>query len=91
MPVEMLNVAVVAFAATVTDAGAVRTPAALLVNVTVAPPAAGAGATVTVHVVFPLDDNVVAVQANPLTLDGTSSEILAVAVVPFSVPVRVAV
>jgi hypothetical protein len=86
-----LNVTAVEFAGTVTDAGAVRAPEALFVSVTVAPPGAAAGDTVTRHVATPLDDNVIGVQVSPLRVDGATSETLAVAVVPFSVPERVAV
>jgi len=87
----MLNVPVVAPAATVTDDGTVNTGDALFVNVTTAPPVSAAVDKVTVHVVLPFDVNVVKVQERPLIAGGVTSETLVVAVVPFNVPVRVAV
>jgi hypothetical protein len=91
MPVETLNVPVVAPADTVTEVGAVNTADALLVKVTTAPPGSAAFDSVTVHVVPPFDDNAVKVHESPLTVGGTSSEMLAVAVVPFRAAVNVAV
>src|SRR5690349_6632623 len=50
--VEILNVAVVAPAATVTDGGTVATLGLLLVNATTAPPAGAAALSVTLPVLF---------------------------------------
>ena len=86
----MANVPVVAAAATVTDAGAVRVGEALFVSVTTAPPAGAACETDTVQVVLPFDVSDVCVQEKPVRVDWVCSDTLAVAVVPLSVPVRVA-
>lgn len=88
--VEMVNVAVVARAATATDVGAVNVAAWVLVNVTVAPPARAAFESVTVQVVLEFGDKVVSTQASALTVGGVTSDSVAVAVVPFSAAVRVA-
>jgi hypothetical protein len=90
VPVEILNTAFVAFAATVTDAGAVRTPEALLVNVTTAPPAGATCESVTVHVVLPLEDNVGPQDSALMPVVGCSV-MVALALVAFTVPVSVAV
>jgi len=81
----------VAPAATVTDAGTVNTGDALFVNVTTAPPVNAAFDRVAVHVVLPFDVSVVKVHERPLIAGGVTSDTLVVAVVPFNVPVRVAV
>ena len=91
VPVEILKVPVTEPAAIVTDDGAVNVGDALLVNVTTAPPVNAAFDSVTVHVVLPFEDNVVKVQEMPRIVGGVTSETLVVAVVPFNVPVRVAV
>jgi len=69
----MLNVAVVAFAATVTDAGTVNAGDALLVRVTTVPPTGAACETVTVHVALPFEPKVVAVQVNPRIVGATEA------------------
>ncbi len=91
VPVEMLNVPVVTFAATVTDAGAPKAGDPLFVNVTTTPPVGAARDSVTVQVALPFEDSVVAVQESPLIVNGVCNEMVALAVVPFSVPVSVAV
>ena len=91
VPVEILNVPVVAPAATVTEAGTVKADDALLVNVTAAPPVNAASESVTVHVVPPFEVSVVNVHATPRIVGGVTSDSVAVAVVLFNVPVRVAV
>ncbi|HUB82476.1 MAG TPA: hypothetical protein VMB03_26950 [Bryobacteraceae bacterium] len=90
-PVETVNVAVVAPAVTVTDAGTLKTPDALLVRVTTAPPDSAVLDRVTVQVVLPLEESVETVHANPVTTGGASNDIVAVAVDPFMDAVRVAV
>ena len=87
----MLNVAVVAFAATLTDAGAVRAGDALLVKVTTAPPTGAALDRVAVQVALPFEERVAAVQESALMVTGACKVTVAVAVVPFRVPVSVAV
>ena len=89
--VEMLNRPVVAPADMVTDAGADNSADALFVNATTAPPAGEAEDKVTVQLVLVLDDNTAALQLNPVTDIGGCSDIVAVAVEPFSDPVKVAV
>ena len=91
VPVEMLNVPVVAPAGTDTDAGAVKVPCALFVNVTTAPPASAGPEIVTVHVVPLFEDRVVNEHESPLTVAGGSSRMVAVAVVPFKAAVSAAV
>ncbi|HUB82472.1 MAG TPA: hypothetical protein VMB03_26930 [Bryobacteraceae bacterium] len=91
VPVEILKAPVVAPAATVTDAGALNAPGALLVNVTTVPPVNAAFESVAVHVVLPLEPSVVEVHERPSKVGGVASDSVALAVVPFSVPVRVAV
>ena len=87
----MLNVAVVAFAATVTDAGTVSAGDALLVRVTTAPPTGAALDKVAVHVALPFEDKVAGVHESALMVTGACKVTVAVAVVPFRVPVSVAV
>ena len=53
LPVEMLNVAEIAFAGTVSDPGAVTTVAALLESVTTEPPEGATFDSVTVQVALP--------------------------------------
>jgi hypothetical protein len=91
VPVVTLNVTAVEFAGTVTDAGAVNAGAPLFVNVTTAPPAGAPCDNVTVHVALPFEDIVDAVHVNVLIFAGACSAMVALAVVPFTVPVRVAV
>jgi len=91
VPTETVNVAVVAPAVTVTDAGTVRVPVALLVRVTREPPGSAGFDSVTEHVVVPFEERVVNVHASPLTVGGFSSDIATVAVDPLSDAVRVAV
>jgi len=85
------NVAVVAFAATVTDTGAVKAGDPLFANVTTAPPAGAAWDRVTVHVALPFEDRLAAVQESALIVTSACSDTVAVAVVPLRVPVSVAV
>ena len=73
-------------APTVTEAGAVKSPA-LLNSPTVAPPAFD---TVTVHVELVPDPRLVGLHVNPLTVTAATSEMVAVAL-PFNVAVMVAV
>jgi hypothetical protein len=82
-----VNVAVVLPATTVTEAGTVNAPA-LSERVTVAPPVFD---TVTVQVELPPDPRLVGLHANPLTTVAVASVIVAVAVLPFSAAVMVAV
>ena len=91
VPVEMLNVPVVTPDATVTDAGAAKAGDALLVNVTAVPPAGAATEIVTVHNVLWFESTVVKVQERAVTPGTACNESVAVAVLPYSVPVRVAV
>ena len=90
-PVVTLNVAVVAFAATVTDVGAVNAGAPLFPNVTTAPPAGAPCDNVTVHVALPFESNVDAVQVKALIAAAACSAMVALALVAFTVPVSVAV
>jgi hypothetical protein len=90
-PVVTLNVAVIAFAATVTDAGAVNAGAPLFPNVTTAPPAGAPCTNVTVQVALPFESNVAAVHVKVLMVAGACNAMVALAVVPFTVPVSVAV
>ena len=91
VPVLTVNAAVVAFAATVTDAGAVNAGDPLLPNVTTAPPAGAPCDSVTVHDALPFELSEVAVHVSPFIVAGTCSAIVVLAVVPFNVPVSVAV
>ena len=86
-----MKVPVVAPAATVTEAGTVKADDALLVNVTAAPPVNAAAESVTVHVVLPFEVSVLDVQERLLIVGAVTSDSVAVAVVPFSAPVKVAV
>ena len=90
LPVDTLNVADVALAATVTEAGAVNVDDALFVRATTVA-AAGAAESVTVQVVFAFGPSVLAVQPRVVTVTGACSNTVADAVLPFSDPVRVAV
>ena len=86
-----MKAAVVAFAATVTDAGAVNAGDPLFPNVTTAPPAGAACDNVTVQVALPFEAIVDAVHVKPLIVAGACSATVALALVAFSVPVSVAV
>jgi hypothetical protein len=81
------NVAVVLPDPTTTEAGTVSA-VALLDSVTVAPPVFD---TVTVHVAFAPDPRLVGLHVSPLTTVAVASAMVAVAVLPFSVAVTVAV
>jgi hypothetical protein len=87
VPAVAVNVAVVLPTPTVTDVGSVSAPA-LSERVTVAPPVFD---TVTVQVELPPDPRLVGLHANLLTTVAVASVIVAVAVLPFSVAVMVAV
>jgi hypothetical protein len=71
-PVVTLKAAVVAFAATVTDAGAVNAGDPLFPNVTTAPPAGAACDNVTVQVALPFEAIVDAVHVKPLIVAGAT-------------------
>ena len=90
-PVVALNVAVVAFAATVTDVGAVNAGDPLFPNVTTTPPAGAVCESVTVHVALPFGDIVDAVHVKAFIVAGACSAMVALALVAFTVPVSVAV
>lgn len=68
VPAEMLNVAELAFAATVTDAGAVSVAEAVFPSVTTAPPVGAACDKVTVQLVLPFDNKVVVLHDKPVTV-----------------------
>jgi hypothetical protein len=87
VPAVAVNVAAVLPAPTVTEGGTVN--AAVLLDRATTP--APAFDTVTVHVEFPPDPRLAGLQVNPLTTVAVASEIVAVCVLPFSVPVMVAV
>jgi hypothetical protein len=89
--VVTLNVTAVEFAGTVTDAGAVNAGDPLFPTVTTAPPAGAPCDNVTVHVALPFEDIVDAVQFKELIFTGACSAMVALALVPFTVPVSVAV
>ena len=82
-----VNVAVVPAAPTVTEAGTVNA-AALLDSVTVAPPVFD---TVTEQVELPLDPRLAGAHVSALTTVAVASVIVAVAALPFSAAVMVAV
>jgi hypothetical protein len=82
-----VNVAVVLPAPTVTEAGTVSADA-LLDSVTTAPPVFE---TVTVHVELAPEPRLVGLHVSPLTTVAVASGMVAVAVPPFNVAVRVAV
>ena len=87
---ETLNVAVLAFAATVTEVGAANADDALFVRVTTVLLVA-AFDSVTVQVVLPFEARLAAVQLSDVIVAGICSEMLALAEAPLSEPVRVAV
>ena len=82
-----VNVAVVLAATTVTEAGTVNA-AALLDSATVAPPVFD---TVTVQVELPPDPRLAGAHVTLLTTVAVASVMVAVAVLPFSAAVTVAV
>jgi hypothetical protein len=84
-----LNVAVVAPAATVTDAGRVS-EALPLASVTPDPPAGAVWVSVTVHVPIALCPRLAGVQATPDTSTGATRLTVAKLDPPFQVPVTVA-
>ena len=87
VPAVAVNVAVVFPELTATVDGTLN-PATLLDSVTVAPPMLD---TVAAQVEVAPDPRLVGVQANPISVTGGVSEIVAVAVLPFRVAVMVAV
>jgi hypothetical protein len=91
LPVRIWNVAVVAFAGTVTEAGAVNTGAAQLVNVTTAPPAGAWFEMVTVQTALALEANAPGVHCKDVMVRGACKEMLVDALVPLREPVSVAV
>lgn len=94
VPVDIPNVALVAFAATVTDGGTVKVGAALDASVTVVPPVSAGLVNVTVHVVLAFEPSVDTVHPTVLTVGGADAacnEIVVEAELPFKTAVRVAV
>jgi hypothetical protein len=87
VPAVAVNVAVVLLVPTATVDGTLN-PAALLDSATVAPPMLD---TVAVQVEVAPDPRLVGVHVNPISVTGGASEMVAVAVLPFSVAVTVAV
>jgi hypothetical protein len=87
VPAVAVNVAVVFPELTATVDGTLN-PATLLDRATVAPPTLD---TVAVQVEVAPDPRLVGVQANPISVTGGASEMVAVAVLPFRVAVMVAV
>ncbi len=87
----MLNVLLLAFAATVTDAGAVKAVDALLVSATTEPPAGAICESVSVQVVPLFDPNVVAIHPKDVIVAGDWRDMVAEAEVPFREAVKVAV
>jgi len=85
------NVAVVAFAAIVTDVGIVRTPVIPPVSVTDAPPLGAAFVAVTVQVVLAFDASVALVHDREETCTGADNDTVAVLEDPLSEAVNVAV
>ena len=86
-----MNVAVVAAAATVTDAGTVNAEVALLESVTVVPPVGAALERVTVHVVVEDAGMVVFVHCSDVSVIGAVTVSVADWVVPLSVAVTIGV
>ena len=81
VPVVALKLAVVAAAATVTDAGTVK-EVLLLDSVTAAPPAGAAWAKVTVQALVALGPRLVGLQASEETSTGATKLIAALPVLP---------
>jgi hypothetical protein len=86
-PAVAVKVAVVLLDPTATEAGTVNA-ATLLHSVTVAPPVFD---TVTVQVALPPEPRLVGLHVRPLSSTGAANEIVAVAMLPFSVAVMVAI
>ena len=82
-----VNVAVVAEAATVTDAGTVRAPVLLLESVTIDPPAGAALERVTVQVVEASAARLVLVHWRVEMAGTVTSDRFAVCLMPFNVAV----
>src|SRR5579863_4306225 len=91
VPVLAVNVALVALAGTVTEAGNVRMPAMPPAIVTTAPPAGAAPFKVTVQVVLPLEDREAAAQWTEETSTSAVSERVVVGEEPLRDAVMVAV
>jgi hypothetical protein len=91
VPVLAVNVALVALAGTVTEAGNVRMPAMPPAIVTAAPPAGAAPVKVTVQVVLPLEARIEAVHWTEETTTSAVSERVAVGEEPLRDAVMVAV
>jgi hypothetical protein len=91
VPVLAVNVALVALAGTVTEAGNVRMPAMPPAIVTAAPPAGAAPFKVTVQVVLPLEDREAAAQWTEETTTSAVSERVVVGEEPLRDAVMVAV
>jgi hypothetical protein len=93
-PTEILNVALVAFAGTVTVVATTNRACALLDRVTTAPLAGAAFDRLTVQLLLPLDAKVVTAQVRAEIVAGAAapcSETVVEADVPFNDPVSVAV
>lgn len=90
LPVEIVKLAVVALAATATDAGTIKVGEAELESGTTNPPAGAAFDNVSVQVVLPFELKAATVHPNAVTVTGDCKEIVAVALLPFNDPVRVA-
>jgi hypothetical protein len=88
VPVVALNVAVVAGAATVTDAGTVNV-VLVFVSVTVLPPTAATWFSVTVQLLAPIGPKVAGAQTSAATCTGASA-IVTLCELPPSVAVMVA-
>jgi len=88
VPVVAVKVAVVAPAATVTDAGTVSR--ALLSDTVTVVAAVGAFDSVTVHVLLAEEFRLVGVQANDVSVTGATRLMVAVCDTPFRVAVTVA-
>jgi len=88
VPAVTVNVAVVAFAATVTEDGVVNNEL-LSDSVTVVPPVGAAELSVTVHVLVPLELTVVGLHASDDNVTGGASVTVAVFETPLSVAVTV--
>jgi len=89
VPAVTVNVAVVAFAATVTDDGVVNSEL-LSDSVTAVPPVGAALLNVTVHVLVPLELTVVGLHASDDNVTGADRLTVAVCETPLSVAVTVA-
>ena len=87
----MPKVAVIVFAATDTEAGAVNALAALFVIPTVAPPVGAAFDSVTVQVALPFEPRVLGAHCSVVTVAEDCNETVADEIDPFSAAVNVAV